>query len=60
MFGDGRSLTVHIQRDEPDTAEGRANRLPTPEGPFSLAMRIYWPEPAALDGTREPPPVVPA
>jgi hypothetical protein len=24
---------------------------------FYLAMRIYWPEPEALDGTWKPPPV---
>ena len=36
-------------------ADDRANWLPAPEGPFYLAMRIYWPEPAALDGTWKPP-----
>ena len=60
VFGDDGSLNVHIQHDAPDTAEGRANWLPAPTGPFYLTMRIYWPEPAALDGTWEPPPVVPA
>ena len=60
VFGDDGSLTVHIQHDAPDTAEGQANWLPAPTGPFYLTMRIYWPEAAALDGTWEPPPVVPA
>jgi hypothetical protein len=31
--------------------------LPTPEGSFYLALRTYWPEPAALDGTWVVPPV---
>lgn len=55
--GDDGSLTIHLQHDRPDTEAGRANWLPTPEGPFYLAMRIYWPEPAALDGSWAPPPV---
>lgn len=57
-YGDDGSLTIHVQHDEPDTDEGRANWLPAPEGPFYLAMRIYWPEPEALDGTWQPPPIV--
>ncbi|MDY7102303.1 MAG: DUF1254 domain-containing protein [Actinomycetota bacterium] len=57
VHDDDGSLTIHIQRDEPDTAEGRANWLPAPDGPMYLVMRIYWPEPAALDGTWQPPPI---
>jgi hypothetical protein len=57
VTGDDGSLTMHIQHAEPDTEEGRANWLPAPDGPFYLAMRIYWPEPEALDGTWKPPPV---
>ena len=57
--GDDGSLTIHIQHDEPDSPEGRANWLPAPAGDFYLAMRIYWPEPEALDGTWQPPPVIP-
>ncbi len=58
LTGDDGSLTIHIQHDEPDTEEGRANWLPAPPGPFYLAMRLYWPEPEALDGTWQPPPIV--
>ena len=57
-YAAGGSLTIHIQRDEPTSPEGKANWLPAPEGPFYLTMRIYWPEPAALDGTWTPPPIV--
>jgi hypothetical protein len=34
-----------------------ANRLVTPTGSFSLYLRVYWPEHAALDGSWTPPPV---
>ncbi|MNG30135.1 hypothetical protein D3C84_1156890 [compost metagenome] len=41
------SITLVIQHERPaDTA----NWLPAPEGPFSLTMRFYGPEPAVLDG----------
>ncbi len=47
-----------MQRTQPEGPVARANWLPTPDGPFYLAMRLYWPEAAALDGSWEPPPVV--
>ena len=56
-YADDGSLTIYIQRDEPETAEGRANWLPSPDGTLYLAMRLYWPEEAALNGTWKPPPV---
>ncbi len=55
--GEG-ALTITMQRDEPTHPTERANWLPTPDGPFYLALRMYWPKPAALDGTWDPPPVV--
>jgi hypothetical protein len=59
VHGDDGSLTIHIQHGEPDSPEGKANWLPAPSGDFYLTMRIYWPEPEALDGSWEPPAVVP-
>ncbi len=55
--GDDGSLTIHIQRERPATADGEANWLPAPEGGLYLVLRIYWPEEAALDGTWTPPPI---
>jgi hypothetical protein len=52
------SLTITMQRTEPEDPVERANWLPTPDGRFYLALRMYWPEPAALDGTWVVPPVV--
>lgn len=57
VFGDDGSLTITIQREQPQDAIEKANWLPAPEGPFYLALRIYWPEQAALEGVWTPPPV---
>ena len=51
------SLTIYIQSTPPE-GDKRANWLPAPANEdFSLYVRAYWPEPAALDGTWTPPPV---
>lgn len=47
-------ITLSIQHDSPG-ADKEANWLPTPAGPFQMAMRLYWPKPQALDGTWTPP-----
>lgn len=49
-------LTLYVQNDSP--GDGReANWLPAPEGPFFMAMRLYWPKPEALDGKWKAPPL---
>jgi hypothetical protein len=55
---DAGRLTITMQHDEPTDPTQKANWLPTPEGRFYLALRMYWPKPAALDGTWNPPPVI--
>lgn len=52
-------LTFYIQHDSPG-ADKEANWLPAPEGPFFVAMRLYWPNEAALDGSWEHPPMTKA
>jgi hypothetical protein len=52
------SLTIVMQRDEPDTPEGRANWLPTPAGAFRPILRMYEPDDAVFDGRFELPPIV--
>jgi hypothetical protein len=42
------SLDIWIQNAEPDRKG--ANWLPSPQGNFSVTMRIYHPQPQALDG----------
>jgi hypothetical protein len=57
VHGEDGSLTIHIQHDEPDTPEGRANWLPAPDGPFYIVLRIYLPAESVIDGSWEPPPI---
>jgi len=52
--GDG-ALPIFLQHDEPD--DGTANWLPVPLGPFHLMLRLYWPQPAVLEGRWYPPPI---
>ena len=47
-------ITLNLQNRSPGPAR-EANWLPTPTGPFVIAMRLYWPKPEALDGTWKAP-----
>lgn len=49
-------LILLIQHASPGK-DDEANWLPAPEGPFSMMMRLYWPQPAALDGSWKAPPL---
>jgi len=42
-------LTLYIQHESPDT-DKEANWLPAPNGPFFMALRLYWPKEEALNG----------
>ncbi len=44
------SLVLYVQSRSP-AQELESNWLPAPEGPFYLVMRLYGPEPAALEGS---------
>jgi hypothetical protein len=50
------SLDLYIQHDSPG-GEREANWLPAPEGAFNIIMRLYWPQPAVLEGEWAPPPI---
>jgi len=50
------SLTLYIQYKSPG-GDRESNWLPAPNGPFSLALRIYAPKPEALNPPYAPPPV---
>jgi hypothetical protein len=49
------SLTIYIQADSPGP-DKEANWLPAPkDGEFKLALRLYGPKKAVIDGTWPPP-----
>ncbi len=50
------SLDIYLRRENPG-AERESNWLPAPDGPIGVTMRLYAPDPAALDGTWKPPAV---
>jgi len=50
---DDGSVTIYLQHESPGP-EREANWLPAPDGPFALALRIYWPAQEILDGKWEP------
>jgi hypothetical protein len=49
-------ITLYIQHESPGK-DKEPNWLPAPAGPFFMAMRLYWPKKAALDGTWKLPPL---
>lgn len=56
LNGDG-SLDIYIQRESPGAGK-ESNWLPAPaNGPFTMNLRLYWPEPAVLDGRWLAPPI---
>jgi hypothetical protein len=49
-------LRLYVQHDTPGR-DKESNWLPAPNGPFLVAMRLYWPKREALDGTWKVPPM---
>jgi len=49
-------LTFYVQNESPGK-DKEPNWLPAPKGPFFIAMRLYWPKEAALDGAWKQPPM---
>jgi hypothetical protein len=47
-------LTLYVQHDSPGK-DKESNWLPTPQGPFFAALRLYWPKPEALSGQWQAP-----
>jgi hypothetical protein len=41
--------TLHLQHTPPPDTD-KTNWLPTPQGPFRIILRLYWPKPEALEG----------
>jgi hypothetical protein len=51
---DDGGLTLHLQHESPG-ADREPNWLPAPAGPFMAALRLYWPDAPALDGSWQAP-----
>lgn len=49
-------LTLLVQKESPGK-DRESNWIPAPKGPFWLALRLYWPQEAAVDGTWIAPPL---
>jgi hypothetical protein len=49
-------LTLLLQKESPG-ADKEANWLPAPEGPFMMALRLYWPKEEAIQGKWTEPPM---
>ncbi len=49
-------ITIYVQYASPGPGK-QANWLPAPNGPFVVVMRLYWPKPAAFDGSWAKPPL---
>jgi hypothetical protein len=50
-------VTLYVQNESPGK-DKEPNWLPAPKGAFVVALRLYWPKEAALDGTWKQPPMV--
>jgi len=49
-------VTLQVQNESPGP-DREANWLPAPKGPFFAVLRLYWPQPAALNGKWKAPPL---
>jgi hypothetical protein len=56
VFNPDGSLDVVLQHDQPPPGSV-TNWLPTPDGQFTLSLRLFWPAAAALSGEWVPPPL---
>ena len=43
-------ITIYIQKESPGK-DKESNWLPAPDGPFWVALRLYWPKEEAINGT---------
>ncbi|MFF3497053.1 DUF1254 domain-containing protein [Streptomyces sp. NPDC002795] len=51
VYDDDGGLTLYVQKDRPADPKQDANWLPAPDGPFTIAIRVYGPDASVLDGT---------
>ena len=49
-------LTIFVQSESPGE-DKESNWLPSPNAPFIIVLRLYWPKSEAVDGTWQKPPM---
>ncbi|MFI9746375.1 DUF1254 domain-containing protein [Streptomyces sp. NPDC052494] len=57
VHDDDGGLTLYVRKDRPADPKQAANWLPAPDGPFTVAIRVYGPDPSVLDGGWRLPPL---
>ncbi|MEO3974095.1 DUF1254 domain-containing protein [Streptomyces sp. CAU 1734] len=57
VLDDDGGLTLQVRKDPPEDPKELANWLPAPDGPFTIAIRVYGPDPSVLDGSWFLPPL---
>lgn len=51
MYDEDGGLTLYVQKKQPEDPKQTANWLPAPEGPFTVILRVYGPDPSVLNGS---------
>ncbi|TXR99751.1 DUF1254 domain-containing protein [Streptomyces sp. col6] len=51
VHDDDGGLTLYVGKERPQDPKRAANWLPAPDGPFTIAIRVYGPEASVLDGS---------
>ncbi|MGW6393418.1 DUF1254 domain-containing protein [Streptomyces sp. NPDC055103] len=57
VYDDDGGLTLYVRKDRPADPGQASNWLPAPDGPFTVVVRIYGPDPSVLDGRWRLPPL---
>ncbi|MFD0148761.1 DUF1254 domain-containing protein [Streptomyces sp. NPDC055721] len=57
VYDDDGGLTLYVRKDRPADPKQAANWLPAPDGPFTVVVRMYGPDPSVLDGGWRLPPL---
>ncbi|GAA1357818.1 DUF1254 domain-containing protein [Streptomyces beijiangensis] len=51
IYDEDGGLTLYVQNQQPKDPKQAANWLPAPDGPFTIIIRVYGPDPSVLDGS---------
>ncbi|UQT57381.1 DUF1254 domain-containing protein [Streptomyces durmitorensis] len=57
VHDDDGGLTLYVAKGRPENPKQAANWLPAPDGPFTIAVRVYGPDSSVLEGSWTIPPL---